>query len=328
MTSPTSSAQPAVFILVLNWNNGPDTLDCLASLAQLAYANFRVVVIDNGSSDESLNDIRQAYPDVTTLSNPTNLGFAEGNNVGIRHALDAGADFVLLLNNDTTVDPDLLNALVTAHATVDRPGFLGAKIFYHGDPNRIWMGRPVWQAESGCFEHVGLNAIDAAPAESRVEEMAYACGCALFVSADTVRHVGMMDPRFFCYYEEVDWCFRAAALGYRHYYVPAAKVWHKVSATSGGNQSPVVRYFRTRNALLWARRNLSRRDRRKVFRHLARHTFDGFGWRETGPIASVKRIYWNLLTIQRDPLIKAWRRGVWDYWRGRFGPCPEAVRKW
>ena len=318
----------SVTIIVLNWNRPEDTLACVASLRAMRGPAFDLLLVDNGSTDQSAARLRAALPDVPLIANATNLGFAEGNNVGIRQALAHGAAHVLLLNNDTVVDPGMLEGLLAAAKAHPRAGFLGAKIFYHAAPERIWMGRPDWDPQTCRFTHAGLNAPDASAGLDTVAPAAYACGCAMLVRAETIAQIGLMDPRFFCYYEEVDWCFRGARQNWHSLYVPAAKVWHKVSASSaGGKQSPVVRYFRTRNSLLWASRNLAPAQRRRVFRNMAAETFDGLGWQEQGAAARMQRAYWNLLTIQRDPLMRAWRRGVLDYLLGRFGDAPPAVKR-
>lgn len=316
-----------VAVIVLNWNRPDDTLACVQSLRTQSHAACEILVVDNGSTDGSVARFRAEIPDIGLLPNPRNLGFAEGNNAGIRRALAGGADAVLLLNNDTVADPLLVQTLAEAAAADPRAGFLGARIFYHEAPTRIWMGKPVWDAARCRFEHVGLNEDEAAGAPAAPSAAAYACGCAVLVPRRTIEDVGLMDPRFFCYYEEIDWCFRGAARGWESLYVPAARVWHKVPLTPGGRQSPLVRYYRTRNSLLWAERHLTGAQRWRVFTNMAAGTFEHLGWQEAGLRAQAQRVYWNLLTVQRDPLMRAWRRGVRDYLGRRFGEAPTAVTR-
>lgn len=317
---------PSVAIIVLNWNRADDTLACVASLRALRYDNFLIVVVDNGSDAACVNKLRTALPDVTLLTNSTNLGFAEGNNIGIRHALTKGVQFVLLLNNDTIVDPNLLTALTAAAGANPQAGFLGARIYYHADPARIWMGNPVWDAAACRFHHAGLNQLDAGNTEAPAAA-SYVCGCAMLVTRAAIETAGLMDARFFCYFEEVDWCFRGARQGFTSLYVPAAKVWHKVSVSSGGKQSPIIRYFRARNSLLWAERHLSARQRWRVFHNSAGDALGHMGWDGHTTRARAQRAYWNLLTFHRDPMLKAWRRGVLDYLGRRFGDAPAAVKQ-
>ena len=316
-----------ISIIVVNWNNASDTLACIDSLRDIQYPAFDIIVVDNGSHDGSAEKIQAAADDITLIRNERNLGFAVGNNVGIQHALQKGADAVLLLNNDTTVDPEILNAFVSALDTHPDAGFLTAKIYYFDDPNRIWMGLPHWKSDSCSFEHDGLDALDEHGAFENIEDVSYACGCALFSTADTLARVGLMEPKFFCYFEEVDWCFRAAREGLKSYFVPGAKVWHKVSATSGGKQAPIVRYFRTRNRLLFAQRNLSGKDRTTFMRNVRHEGLRDMGWRETGLLATLKRAYWNVLSLRTDPQRSAWTCGIRDFYRGRFGDAPDRIKR-
>lgn len=317
---------PHISIIVVNWNNASDTIACIASLHNVQYPAYDIIVVDNGSHDGLADTIQAAADDITLIRNEQNLGFAVGNNIGIQHALKNGADAVLLLNNDTTVDPDILNAFTTALDALPEAGFLTAKIYYFDDPNRIWMGQPSWNNEQCSFEHDGLDVLDDHAEYETVAEVSYACGCALFATANTLTRVGLMEPKFFCYFEEVDWCFRAAREGLKSYCVPRAKVWHKVSATSGGRQAPIVRYFRTRNRLLFAKRNLTGHERALFMRRVRGEGFLDMGWRETGLVATLKRAYWNLLSLRTDPQRAAWACGVRDFYRGRFGDAPNRVK--
>jgi GT2 family glycosyltransferase len=316
---------PRVFVITLNWNNASDTIECVDSLKHADIAACDIIVVDNGSRDGSAETVRHAHPDVSLLEMSRNLGFAEGNNVGIQHALEKGADFVLLLNNDTIVDPGLIPAFLDAWQNLPSPGFLGARIYYHGDRDRIWLGMPHWNTATFQFDFEGFDEVDDGRFGSEPTEVSYACGCALFVGANVIRDIGPMDPRFFCYFEEVDWCFRGREKGFSSHVVPGAKVWHKVSVSSGGKASPAIRYYRTRNALLFARKHFPLGTRLAIFHHSANNALGHMGWKEDHPGDMLKRVYWNLLTFKRHPLIKAWRWGLRDYLLGRFGPCPEAL---
>jgi GT2 family glycosyltransferase len=316
-----------ISIIVVNWNNASDTIACIASLHDVQYSAFDIIVVDNGSQDGSADKIQAAAEDITLIRNERNLGFAVGNNIGIQCALKNGADAVLLLNNDTTVDPEILTAFVSAQETHPEAGFLTAKIYYFDDPNRIWMGQPRWNKSLCAFEHDGLDALDDRSRFDSIAEVSYACGCALFATADTLTRVGLMEPKFFCYFEEADWCFRAAREGLKSYFVPGAKVWHKVSATSGGKQAPIVRYFRTRNRLLFAQRNLLGRECSTFMRRVRSEAFREMGWREKGLIATLQRAYWNLRSLSTDPQRSAWARGVRDFRFRRFGDAPDKIKR-
>ena len=324
---------PQITIIVLNWNNAPDTLTCLASLDVFRYANFRVVVVDNGSDDGSAERIAKARPDIDCIRLPENSGFCTGNNRGIEYAMASGAEFILLLNNDTTVDPGMLDAFQQAYDTLERPGFLGAKIYYAEKPDTIWLGMPKWDPHGCTFSYVGDREIDDGTRFSVIEEVDYVCGCAIFFHRSLVESIGFLDDKLFCYVDEQDWCWRARRAGYRHYFVPDAKVWHKVSAVLGGvhapgegARSPVSEYFRARNTLEWARLHLRGRQRRTI---LWRHTLGPFLQHvdsHASLVSRLKRVYWNMRSLSHDPHRYARALGARDFYLRRFGNAPRAVK--
>ena len=317
---------PRVAIIVLNWNGIGDTLECLASVYRIRHDNLCVVVVDNGSMDDSCSRIRDEYSQVQLLENKANLGFAEGNNVGIRHALEGGADFIFLLNNDTVVDPQIITELLAAARINDGVGIYGCKIFYFADPGKIWYSGATWDPEECQFVHDCADITDTAVTD-------YACGCAMFISRSTLETVGLMDPVFFLTYEESDWCYRALRLGVKSYCVPAAKVWHKISASFGGSASPVITYFMTRNLLLWAERNLSRSGYLKVVSHSLRQLVLASEPKWQRPVCY--RRYFSVLAVlarhvagrYRTPSARSHYLGLRDYLLRRFGNCPGEVAR-
>lgn len=319
----------SIAVILLNWIGGDNILACLASLIAGRSSRLHIIVVDNGSSDDSLQRIASAYPDVTLIRNGANMGFAEGNNIGIRHALEHGAEFILLLNDDTEVAPNFLDVLLAAAHANPTAGFLGPRIYYHGDPTRIWMGNPVWDARRCRFDYLDMEATAETAAVRAPSPGSYVCGCALLVRRRVLEEVGLMDPRFFCYFEEVDWCFRGARAGWGSLYVPASHIWHKVSAASGGRLAPTLTYYRTRNSLLWAERALSICQRVHVLRNHASDVFRSLhlGWSATSLAGRLRRAYWNAWRLHRDPGLTAWRHGLWDYLRRRFGEAPEAIQE-
>ena len=182
---------PSVWIVVLNWNGLTDTLACLASLRRLQYTAHRVVVVDNGSTDGSTDAIRRdsANDGIEMIEAKGNLGYAGGNNLGIRHALDRGADFILVLNNDTTVDPMLLDELLAAADRYPDAGCLGPWIFYMHDPERLWFTRSDWSSELSAFTAPDKGSLASAlPRETTATD--YVCGAALFFRSAVARLVG------------------------------------------------------------------------------------------------------------------------------------------
>ena len=303
-----------VAIILLNWNGQADTRACLASLAQLTYPDYQVIVVDNGSSDDSVPALRRDYPEITVLPTGANLGFAAGNNVGLRYALEHGADYLLMLNNDTVVDPHLLDAFVAASTAHPEAGSLGAKIYYFSDPQRLWYAGARWKTDEADFGHIGGGELDDGQTWERECETAYACGCALFTRAALLKQVGLLHPPYFAIFEEADWCYRARRLGYPALFVPTAKVWHKVSASfEGGWQQPHYQYYYWRNRLLWIERNLPRREAWQLFRQVL--------WRKMND-------EWRIYRDQAVPAparlqAKASLTGIRDYVLRRCGRGPE-----
>jgi GT2 family glycosyltransferase len=242
---------PRVAVIVLNWNGRDDTLACLESLRQLDYPNYEVVVVDNGSSDGSVEAVRAAFVDVTVLEVGENLGFAEGNNVGLRHALTHGADYVLLLNNDTEVSPDCISLLVGAVEATPQAGVAGPTIYYFDRREIIWSAGGAIDWRRGDSHMMGLDELDKGQYDA-IREVDFVTGCALLIRRDVIEDVGMLDTRFFMYYEETEWCVRAARARYKILHVPQAHVWHKIVPAQQA-MSPRIQYYMTRNRLLFLR---------------------------------------------------------------------------
>ena len=246
-----------VSIIIVNWNGFQDTKECLESLKLLIYKNFDIIVVDNGSTDNSVENLKKNFSNIILLEAGKNLGFAGGNNFGIKYALEHGADYVLLLNNDTVVDKHLLNHLISTSIGLGRDSILGAKIYYHKEPKRIWYAGARWVKSKSGFIHEGQNIIDDGTIFNSIRETEYICGCVLFVSANVLKKVGLLDDLYFLTFEETDFCFRARKMGIYCYLVPDAKVWHKVSISFGGENSSLFQYYAMRNKLLWAEKHLS-----------------------------------------------------------------------
>lgn len=326
---------PMVFIVVLNWNGEEDTLACLRSLQQLTYPHFSIVLVDNGSVDRSLERIREiewAQP-VTIVENGRNLGYAGGNNVGIRYALEQDADFILLLNNDTVVDPQLIDAFVHAAERHAADGIFGATIFYLDRPDTVWFQGAKWLPDALDFTWPGQGLSPGVSAQSD-EETDYVCGAAMFFRAEIARKIGVLDERFFLVFEESDWCFRARRASYGCRMVSAAKVWHKIGASFGTETSPLRAYFSSRNKLLWAEKNLSWRSQVHVWKKTLTSLSPSFRVRNDPRVPLAKRLVWAIRQYCSDwgrflanPRQRTVRRGVLDYVLRRFGDCPEKVRE-
>ena len=244
---------PLVHIIILTWNHWQATAVCLHSLAQLTYPNYQIIVVDNGSSDNTSDNIRQQFPHVTLIANEQNLGFAAGCNVGLRHAFAQGADYVLLLNNDTIASANLLDSLVQQAHTLPNVGILTPMLSYLDDPDKLWF--------AGSQRHpLTLEATSFGPTGPRhkrqpqLQTVDYIFGTAMFLPTAVLRRVGLFDERFFFYYEDMDLCLRVQAAGYQLYVIPQANVQHGIAASTA-NFSHLRAYHKARGSVLFFRKH-------------------------------------------------------------------------
>jgi len=227
-------------------------MECVASVRKLTYPNIHIVIVDNGSTDDSVAILKQNYPEVRVIVNATNLGFAAGNNIGIRYALSRGADYVLLLNNDTIVAPDMLENMVAAGEAVPQIGILAPKIYYY-------KTQKLWRA-GGRRRKLTLGATDTGIGREDDKkyniprEIDYAFGSGMLIKREVFEQVGLFDEGYFMYYEDCDLCIRAQKRGYSLFYVPTAHMWHKVAASTGRN-SPAQKYHRARSSVRFFAKN-------------------------------------------------------------------------
>lgn len=243
---------PEVTIVILNWNNAEDTLRCLASVEQLTYPNYEVIVVDNGSVDDSVSQLHTAYPGVTLLETGENLGYAGGNNLGIRYALEEGAAYVWLLNDDILVAPDSLSILVKASDASTDIGFTGPMVYMREQPDRILSAGGVLD-HSMQPRHRGLGALDQGQ-YGNINEVDFLSGCALLVSREAIEKVGLLDEAFFAYGEDIEWCFRGKRADLRVLLVPNAHVWHPDTRLRDQHSGRVM-YYITRNHLLFLQKH-------------------------------------------------------------------------
>jgi GT2 family glycosyltransferase len=219
---------PRVWVLVLSWNNWTDTNECLASLRLLDYAASRVLVLDNGSTDGSVLWIQERFPEFEIIELGENLGFAKANNVGIRLALEGGADYIWLLNNDTVVHPGALRAMVEKAERDPRIGAVGSAIYDMSEPERLkaWGGGRVnmWLGRSRIFSDPAAD-----------EKIQFLTGASLLLRRSLFESIGFLDEEFFFYWEDADYCFRMRSAGWLLTVAGESKVWHKEWATARKN---------------------------------------------------------------------------------------------
>jgi len=218
---------PKVSVITVNWNNFNDSAECLESLRKTTYPNFEVMVVDNGSVGDDVSLLKQKFGDsIRLIVNDKNSGFAGGCNIGIKDALARGADYVVLLNNDTVVAPDFLEGLVRVAQSDKRVGIAGGKVFCYELPELIWFAGGIINYRTGRTPIRGSGEADKGQFDE-IMRVDWISGCFMFISRDVLQAVGMLDERFFFGWEDVDLCVRAARKGFKVLFVPESRIWHK-----------------------------------------------------------------------------------------------------
>ena len=219
---------PQVCCVILNWNGWRDTIGCLDSLKSCDYPAVKIIVVDNGSTNDSVASISAAHPDILLLQSGQNLGFAYGNNIGIRWGLEKNFDYFWLLNNDTTTAPEALCALIAKAESDRKIGAVASISYFASAPDRIeaWAGGRVnlW---TGFVENTRT------PHDDDWFEALY--GASMLVSAEALKDAGLLDEGFFLYLEETELCLRLRKKGWRLAAAPNSRIWHKVNGSTGGN---------------------------------------------------------------------------------------------
>ena len=293
-----------VAVVVLTWNRRDDTLACLRSLAVLDHAPLLTLVVDNGSVDGTAEAVAHAFPEVELIQNGENLGFAEGNNVGLRRALELGAAYVCLLNNDTEVEPGFVTALVDEAGRRPDAGALCSKVLFFEPPGVVWYAGARFDPRQGYNgRQRGFGERDDGRFES-VVQTDRACAASMLVPRAVLERVGLLDPELFAYVEDTDWSLRARAAGLSLLVVPASRVRHRVSLSSGGESSPPTLYYNLRNTL------------RVCERHAPLGPFGT--WRRRGVVLGV-HVLQALLSSRRAEGLQAVVEGWRDFRRSRFG---------
>jgi GT2 family glycosyltransferase len=251
------SKQPKVVIIIVNRDGRWDTSECLISLKEMNYSNFNVIIVDNASSDGSVQYFRENFPEVTLVGNIENLGLTGGFNVAIEKALQEGAHYVLCLNNDTIVDKDFIKELVMVGEQINDVGGLCPKEYDYHHPNRIvYAGGKIGLIRS---KNYGCGEIDKGQ-YSEGGETEMLCGAAMMLKRNALLNIGFFDADYFFNWEDKDLAVRLMKNGYKLIFVPEAKLWHKRRGSTGGKLAPLTVYFEIRNHILFAKKNGRRSD--------------------------------------------------------------------
>jgi GT2 family glycosyltransferase len=251
-----SKTGPAVWIVVLTWNRVEAVMKCVIGLNAIRYPNTHVLVVDNASEDGTVDRLRRAFPKLPVIANRRNFGYTGGNNIGIKYALAQGAQYVLLLNNDTLVHPNLVDELVRVAESDPQIAVVGAKNMHMDRPDRIWSAWSEVTYGPTLTKQFGVNAHDNA-FYRQVRDVGIVVGCGYMWRRAALIQVGLLDTELFGYHEDVDWCYRARKAGWRVVYVGTAVVYHSGSLSSASNYNERMpsMYFIGRNGVMFVKKH-------------------------------------------------------------------------
>lgn len=243
----------SIAVIVINWNGQDFTTACLNSLRKVDFPDFKVFLVDNGSANEEGKKIKANFPEIDLIETGKNLGFAGGNNVGIRKALEKGFSHVLLLNNDTLVEPDFLSELVRAAKRHAHAGVIQPLIMFLHNPKEIWSAGGKWVSSLSRAITLG-DRIPLADFRVKSSSLDWATGCAMLVSRTAIESAGLLNEQYFVYFEDVEWSLRIRNAGFSIHLEDRAKIYHEAGASSKkkhaeGTLSPQVFYYNVRNQL-------------------------------------------------------------------------------
>lgn len=242
---------PVVSIISINWNNNHDTSEMLESLRGISYPNYEIVIVDNNSTTCDARLLKKEFPEIRLIMSRSNLGFAGGNNLGLKHSI---GDYILLLNNDTVVEKNFLEPLVRLMEFDQTIGVVSPKIYFYDEPRKLqYAGTTDINVITTRGKKIGYGTIDSGQF-NKIKETGYANGACMLVRQSLIKEIGFLKPEYFLYYEETDFCFRVKNNGYKVFFNPESKIYHKISSSTG-KASPLQTYYLNRNRVLFIRLN-------------------------------------------------------------------------
>lgn len=289
--------EPSVGIVIVNYNGKNYQNECIRSIKDMNYSNYQIIVVDSCSTDGSIELLENEFEGVHILRQNENVGFAKGSNIGTLYSIELGMEYTLLLNNDVEVDKEMLAELVkNANENI----ITVPKIYIYGSNNKLWVAGGYLDWKIGLVAHRGENEIDKGQ-YNNIEKVTYSPACCMLIHNNVFNIVGMMDENVFMYFDDTDFCVRLGEKNIPILYIPTAKLWHKVSSSTGGTGSKVQTYYMKRNQLYYINKH------KKYIRY-----------------TDAVMIY--IKDFIRAVLSVVWRKNnrmiwsaYWDYFHGRMG---------
>lgn len=247
---------PLIYICLVNYNGYEDTIECIESLKNITYENYKIIIVDNASTDNSYEILKKLYNNYgiasgcDIIANDNNGGFSVANNIAIRHAIKNGAEYVLLLNNDTVVKPELLDELLKSFQRNKDAGIVGGKIYHYDNSSLIDHAGGDIDLVKYTTSHYGLNQLDNENYNFE-KEVGFISGCLMLIKREVFEKVGFLPEEYFMYYEDTDFCLKAKEKGYKLIYNPKGVIYHKGAKSSGGSESVFYVEWSTRNRIIF-----------------------------------------------------------------------------
>lgn len=284
-------------IIIITYNGLNDTLECIESINKSSgNIDYQIIVVDNNSKINEASIIKERYPDIHTIRSKINGGFSCGNNLGIQYAIENDFEYCMLLNNDTFVDGSMIQLLLSR---ANDNTIVVPTMYYANDPKTIWYGGGYINKWTGKAEHKRMN-LNADVDVLQEEDCSFATGCCVLVNTNIFKNIGLLDEKMFMYCEDTEFCIRALNNGVSIRYIPKAKLWHKVSKSTGGSASPFSIYYMTRNRLF-----------------CIKNYCDFF--RKTAFLFTIITRYIRIMTEKDEKVKKAYRKAINDFQHDIYG---------
>ena len=248
-------SNPLISIIILNWNGYLDSSECIKSLQNINYSNINIILVDNGSTTNDYEKLEKNFTNIDLIKSNNNLGFTGGNNLGINYAIKGNPDYILLLNNDTIVEPNFIEPLLEVFQKNPNAGIAAPQINYFYERQKIWTsGGKISRLRGSGFAYSDQLEDESSP---EFKTVTFVSGCCMLIKREALEQIGFLDDNYFLYVEDADLCFRNTKAGYKIIVARKSKIFHKVSFSTKESLSYLPLYYVTRNRLYFAKKNFN-----------------------------------------------------------------------